>query len=486
MKTTIRVNKEFLDTKLFKNEVIKRVFAAELGCQYDDLVVDADYFIPKQNLRDCGVLAANSLRDTRLLVDKFMFNQLAANIIGMPMLTKLCNTFSGPSVVEIPGVESTEQTISPHERDVDTEIKRLSVHPTSAVVGMYIIALYIEYIYELQGLKPPRNIVLNSKFVGFEGIDFDYDFEDYLVKLMSDTIFAMILEYGPNEYYEVYRYPDGLKSRRSWSETSPDIIKLYMSLWNTVLELYNHATIVYKNLPSVDELVIFVMTKYVILLDYIPDAYNELFVNKATLQDDATVIRVANLLTDKIQKGERKFTDKYHTYRTGEITRDIMTSSATSSNIAFPGPNKMCVEMYRTCINSRDHSVRRSPQTSPIYYILVPYPPCTSEQLDSPAYMTKIYSSLPTINDLIWCRLQRINLAYKVVQVKLHTFGILLHDPVVNMLAIGVTPILACFKYANYVNIYSMMHDLVLNSNLEHSWFNSFIKGVEMFTPAKD
>ena len=477
MKTTIRVNKEFLDTKLFKNEVIKRVFAAELGRQYDDLVVDADYYIPKENLRNCGVLVANSLRDTRLLVDKFMFNQLAANIIGMPMLTKLCNTFSGPSVVEM---------LSPHESDVDTEIKRLSVHPTSAIVGMYIVALYIEYIYELQGLKPHRNIVLNSKFVGFEGIDFDYDFEDYLVKLMSDTIFAMILEYGPNEYYESYRYPDGLKSRRSWSETSPAITKLYMSLWNTVLELYNHATIVYKNLPSVDELVVFVMSKYVILLDYVPDAYNELFVNKATLQDDATVIRVANLLTDKIQKGERRFVDKYHTYRTGEITRDIMTSSATSSNIAFPGPNKMCVEMYRACINSKDHSVRQSPQTSPIYYILIPYPPCTSGQLDSPAYMTKIYSSIPTINDLIWCRLQRINLAYKVLQVKLHTVGILLHEPILNMLAIGVTPILACFKYANYVNIYLMMHDLVLNSNLEHSWFTSFIKGVEIFTPVKD
>ena len=53
MKTTIRVNKEFLDTKLFKNEVIKRVFAAELGRQYDDLVVDADYYIPKENLRNC-------------------------------------------------------------------------------------------------------------------------------------------------------------------------------------------------------------------------------------------------------------------------------------------------------------------------------------------------------------------------------------------------------------------------------------------------
>ena len=486
MKTTIRVNKEFLDTKLFKNEVIKRVFAAELGRQYDDLVVDADYYIPKEDLRNCGVLVANSLQDTRLLVDKFMFNQLAANIIGMPMLTKLCNAFSGPNVVEILGIEGTERDAVSHTKDVDTEIKRLAVHPTSALVGMYIVALYIEYIYELQGLKPPRNIVLNSKFVGFEGIDFDYDFEDYLVKLMSDTIFAMILEYGPNEYYEAYRYSDGIKCHRSRSDTSPDITKLYMSLWNTVLELYNHATIVYKNLPSVDELVVFVMAKYVILLDYIPDAYNELFINKATLQDDATVIRVANLLTDNIKKGERRFVDKHHTYRTGEIARDIMTSSATSSNIAFPGPSKMCVEMYRACINSKDHSVRRSPQMSPIYYILLPYPPCTSGHLDSPSYMTKVISSIPTINDLIWCRLQRINLTYKVIPVKLHTVGILLHDPVLNMLAIGVTPILACFKYANYVNIYSMMHDLILNSNLENSWFNSFIKGVEIFAPAKD
>ena len=486
MKTTIRVNKEFLDNQLFKNEVIKRVFAAELGCQYDDLVGDTDYCIRITNLRNCGVLAANSLRDTRLLVDKFIFNQLAAKIIGMPRLTELCNAFSGPSVVEIPGVEGTEQNVYRNPRNVNTEIKRLAVHPTSAIVGMYIVALYIEYIYELQGLKPPRNIVLNSKFVGFESIDFDYDFEDYLVKLMSDTILAMILEYGPNEYYESYIYASGIKSRRSLSETSPDVPKLYMSLWNTVLELYNNATIVYKNLPSVDELVVFVMAKYVMLLDYIPNAYNDLVVNKGTLQEDATVIRVANLLTDKIEKGERRFRDKYHTYRTGEITQDIIASYATSSNIVFPGPNKMCVEMYRTCINSREHTVRLQPQVSPSHYILVPYPPCTSEQLDSPSHMTKAYSVLPTVNDLIWCRLQRINLAYKVLQVKHHTVGILLHDPVLNMLAIGVAPILSCFKYANYVNIYSLMHDLVLNSNLEHSWFNSFIKGVEIFAPAKD